>query len=207
MNKYALGSILIVFGFVFAAYNVHSSSEILGPTISASSPNKSVAVFGAGCFWCLEVIYEELNGVQEVISGYAGGSEPYPKYEEVAMGNTSHAEVIKIIYDPNVITYRELINYFWSTHDATRSDGVWPDFGPQYRSILLYQNDTEKMAIQASRTKYETETGKSIATEIKALEVFYPAENCHQNYAKKNPKNRYVRTIIEPKMRKLDLNN
>ena len=111
--------------------------------------------------------------------------------------------MIKVIYNPEVVTYRELVDFFWSTHDASRSDGVWPDFGPQYRSILLYQNDAERKAIEASSTEHEARTGQLIATEIKALDIFHPAELYHQDYAEKNPKDRYVRSIIGPKMKKL----
>jgi peptide-methionine (S)-S-oxide reductase len=162
-------------------------------------------VLGAGCFWCVEVFYEKLDGVHEAVSGYAGGSEPDPKYKEVARGQTSHAEVVQVIYDPEVVSYRELIDFFWATHDATRGDGVWPDFGPQYRSILLYQNEEEKAAIEASRRAYEAETGKTVATDVQALDSFYPAETYHQDYAKKNPNDRYVRGVLNPKLEKLRL--
>ena len=180
-------------------------AEDLLPATNELPPDMSEAVLGAGCFWCLEAAYEEIDGVHEAISGYAGGSEPAPKYNEVSMGQTTHAEVIKVVYNPNVVTYRELIDFFWSTHDASRSDGVWPDFGPQYRSILLYKNDAESTVIQASKTAQESIAGQLIATEIKAFDIFYPAENYHQNYADKNPNDRYVRGILEPKMKKLGL--
>ncbi len=163
------------------------------------------AVVGAGCFWCVEVFFEEQEGVHEAVSGYAGGEEVNPTYYEVARGQTSHAEVVQVIYDPEVVSYRELIDFFWTTHDATRSDGVWPDFGPQYRSILLYSDDAEKAAIEASREAYEAETGTTIATDIKQLDTFYPAETYHQNYAEKNPNDRYVKGVLNPKLKKLGL--
>lgn len=163
------------------------------------------AVVGAGCFWCVEVFFEKQQGVYDAFSGYAGGIEEQPTYYQVARGQTSHAEVVQIIYDPKLITYRELIDYFWTTHDATRGDGVWPDFGPQYRSILLYQNEDEKGIIEASRKAYEVKTHKKIATDIKALETFYPAETYHQDYAKKNPTDRYVVGVLGKKLKKLGL--
>ncbi|MDQ8195857.1 peptide-methionine (S)-S-oxide reductase MsrA [Coraliomargarita sp. SDUM461004] len=163
------------------------------------------AVVGAGCFWCVEAFYESLEGVNEVVSGYAGGSEDSPTYYQVARGETSHAEVVQVIYDPEVISYRKLIDFFWTTHDATRSDGVWPDFGLQYRSILLYQNNAEREAIASSRKAYESNTGNKIATEIKALDTFYPAEGYHQNYAENNPHDSYVRSVLQPKLKKLGL--
>lgn len=163
----------------------------------------ATAVIGAGCFWCIEAIYEEQEGIIEAVSGYAGGTEVDPTYYQVARGQTSHAEVIKVVYDPEVVTYRELIDFFWTTHDATRSDGVWPDFGTHYRSILLYQNDEEKQAIEASRKAYEAETGKKIATEISPLGEFYAAEQYHQDYAEENPNDRYIKGVLEPKLKKL----
>ncbi len=185
--------------------SAQQSTEDLRPATNECPPNMSEAVLGAGCFWCLEAAYEEIDGVHEAISGYAGGSEAAPTYNKVSKGQTTHAEVIKVFYNPNVVTYRELIDFFWSTHDASRSDGVWPDFGPQYRSILLYQNDAERKAIKSSSAEHGAKTGQLIATEIKALDIFYPAENYHQNYADKNPNDRYVRGILEPKMKKLGL--
>ncbi len=185
--------------------SAQQSTEDLLPATNERSPDMSEAVLGAGCFWCLEAAYEEIDGVHGAISGYAGGSETAPTYNKVSKGQTTHAEVIKVVYNPNVVTYRELIDFFWSTHDASRSDGVWPDFGPQYRSILLYQNDAERTAIEASSAEHGAKTGQLIATEIKALDIFYPAENYHQNYADKNPNDRYVRGILEPKMKKLGL--
>lgn len=161
------------------------------------------AVLGAGCFWCVEVFYERLEGVHEVVSGYAGGGQPDPDYEAVSRGETDHAEVVRIIYDPEVIGYRELIDFFWTTHDPTRADGVWPDFGRQYRSILLYQDEAEEAAIKASREAYEQRTGNQVATEISALREFYPAETYHQDFAERNPDHRYVRSILNPKLEKL----
>ena len=205
MNLYVYIVTLITVTILNNGCIAQKTTEDLPQATNIIPTNISEAVFGAGCFWCLESAYEEINGVQEVINGYAGGSELAPTYTKVSKGQTTHAEVIKVIYNPDVVTYRELVDFFWSTHDASRSDGVWPDFGPQYRSILLYQNDAEKKAIEASSTEHEARTGQLIATEIKALDIFYPAELYHQDYAEKNPKDRYVRSIIWPKMKKLGL--
>lgn len=172
-------------------------------TVVEVPEGRETAVLGAGCFWCVEVFYERLDGVEEAVSGYAGGSEPDPSYREVARGATSHAEVVKVIYDPELVSYRELIDFFWTTHDATRADGVWPDFGPQYRSILLYANEAQQKAIEASRKAYEAEAGVEVATDIRALDRFYPAESYHQDFAEKNPRNRYVQRILNPKLEKL----
>jgi len=186
--------------------SAQKSTEELAPANVEVPEGLQTAVVGAGCFWCVEAFYEKLDGVEEAISGYAGGMEPDPKYKEVAMGKTSHAEVVQVIYDPAVITYRELVDFFWTTHDATRSDGVWPDFGQQYRSTLLYQNEAERADIEASRKAYESKSGNTIATDIKALHIFYPAETYHQDYAEKNPNDRYIRGVLNPKLKKLGLN-
>jgi peptide-methionine (S)-S-oxide reductase len=195
--------VLATLSLAASACSAQESPEDLAPATVKVPKGMQTAVLGAGCFWCVEVFYEKLDGVHEAVSGYAGGSEPNPRYKEVAMGQTSHAEVVQVIYDPEVVTYRGLIDFFWTTHDATRGDGVWPDFGTQYRSILLYQNQEEKAAIEASRQAYTAETGKTVATDIQALETFYPAEIYHQDYAEKNPNDRYVRGVLKPKLKKL----
>jgi peptide-methionine (S)-S-oxide reductase len=182
-----------------------SSEKDTTPATVEVPEGMETAVVGAGCFWCVEGFYERLDGVEEAVSGYAGGETANPTYEQVARGATKHVEVVQVIYDPAVITYRELIDFFWTTHDVTRSDGVWPDFGPQYRSILFYGNETQRAAIEASREAYEASSGKTVATDIKALETFYPAEAYHQDYAAKNPNDRYVCGVLNPKLEKLGL--
>ena len=165
----------------------------------------AAAVVGAGCFWCVEAFYERLDGVHEAVSGYAGGVRADPGYKAVSRGETRHAEVVKLFYDPERISYRELIDFFWKTHDASRDDGVWPDFGPQYRSILLYETEAQKAAIKASRKAHEAEAGIKVATDIRELKAFYRAEPYHQDFAAKNPDHPYVRRILEPKLEKLGL--
>ncbi|MGJ8640434.1 MAG: peptide-methionine (S)-S-oxide reductase MsrA [Opitutaceae bacterium] len=197
-------SSIAVIAFFFTACSVQETVEDKNapPTIKTPKNMKS-AVLGAGCFWCVESFYEHLDGVYNAVSGYAGGTEEYPTYKQVSHGLTSHAEVVKVIYNPKVISYRELVDFFWTTHDVTRSDGVAPDFGPHYRSILLFENEEEKAAIEASRLEYESKTGKTIATEIKALNTFYVAESYHQDYAANNPSDRYVQGVLNPKLKKL----
>jgi len=163
------------------------------------------AVLGAGCFWCVEAFYERLDGVEDAVSGYAGGMTVNPDYKQVSHGLTDHAEVVMVIYDPKVITYRELIDFFWTTHDVTDGRGVWPDFGPQYRSTLLYMNESQKAAIEASRKEYEAETGKTVATVIAPLGEFYTAETYHQDFAEKNPNHGYIQQILVPKLKKLGM--
>lgn len=163
------------------------------------------AVLGAGCFWCVEAVYERLPGVSEVISGYAGGTQKDPTYKQVSRGQSDHVEVVKVVFDPEQITYAELLDMFWKIHDATDGRGVWPDFGPQYRSILLYNSDTQKAAIEKAIAAQNEKSDKPMATEVKALDIFYPAEDYHQDYVRLNPKDRYVRNVAIPKLKKAGL--
>ena len=174
-----------------------------GMTSGAAEPQQ--ATLGAGCFWCVEAVYEQLPGVLNVVSGYAGGPEKNPTYKQVSAGRTGHAEVVQITFDPDQTSYRELIDYFWGTHDVTDGSGVWPDFGLQYRSIILAHDDEQleiaKQSRHAARSKFE----KPIATQIVTLETFYPAEDYHQDFVRLNPNHPYVRNIAFKKLDKLGL--
>ena len=163
------------------------------------------ATVGAGCFWCVEAIYEQHPGVVEVVSGYAGGPEKNPTYRQVAAGRTGHAEVVQITYDSTQTGFRELVDYFWKTHDVTDPRGVWPDFGPQYRSIILAHNEEQLHAAIASRDEAQKNFDKPIATQIVLLEKFYPAEDYHQDFVANNPRHRYVVNIAYKKLDKLGL--
>jgi len=163
------------------------------------------ATVGAGCFWCVEAIYEQHPGVLEVVSGYAGGPEKNPIYKQVAAGRTGHAEVVQITYDSEKVTFRELIDYFWKTHDVTDPRGVWPDFGPQYRSIILAHDEQQLHEAFASRDAAQPGFGKPIATQIVLLEKFYPAEDYHQDFVRRNPGHPYVQRIAYKKLDKLGL--
>lgn len=181
---------------------------LLGWTSLAGAGEESriqAVVLGAGCFWCVEAIYERIDGVVEAVSGYAGGEKANPTYEEVVAGGTGHAEVVRVVYDPSAVSLDQLLELFWKTHDPTNPDGVWPDFGPMYRSILLYESDTQKEAFIRSKNRAQAEFDKPIATEIVPLEAFYPAEDYHQDFVERNPAHPYVRRIAIPKLEKLDL--
>lgn len=162
------------------------------------------ATFGSGCFWCTEAIFENLNGVTSVISGYAGGHVDNPTYEEVCTGTTGHAEVTQITYDPKIITYDELLEVFWKTHDPTTLNRQGNDVGPQYRSVIFYHNEEQK----ALAEKYKDELNNSgawdnpIVTEITAYTNFYSAEKYHQNYYENNPNQGYCAFVIAPKLEK-----
>ena len=163
------------------------------------------ATFGAGCFWCVEAVYEQLPGVVKVVSGYAGGPEKNPTYAQVSAGRTGHAEVVQITFDPAQTSYRTLVDFFWKTHDASDGRGVWPDFGPQYRSIILAHDDEQLQLARESRNAARSSFEKPIATQIVRLEIFYPAEDYHQDFVRRNPDHPYVRSIAFKKLDKLGL--
>ncbi|MEM3383778.1 MAG: peptide-methionine (S)-S-oxide reductase MsrA [Nitrososphaerales archaeon] len=163
------------------------------------------ATLGAGCFWCVEAIFQRIKGVKSVISGYSGGIVENPTYEEVCSGRTWHAEVVQIIFDPKVISYEEILNVFWNIHDPTSLNGQGPDKGTQYRSIILYHNEEQKRIAEKSKTEVSKKFDKPIVTEIKPLTKFYKAEDYHQDYYNRNRNIPYCRFVIHPKLKKLKL--
>ena len=162
------------------------------------------AYLAGGCFWCLEAIFQDLQGVEKVTSGYSGGNIKNPTYEQICTGETGHAEVVKIEYDNDVITFKELLEIFFTTHDPTTLNRQGNDFGTQYRSAIFYQ--TEEQKIIAKQMKEEIEEKKiwnhPIVTEISPLKEFYEAEKYHQNYFLNNPTQGYCKVVIEPKVSK-----
>ncbi len=161
-------------------------------------------VLGGGCFWCTEAAYELLPGVKEVVSGYAGGKEQNPTYEQICAHVTGHAEVIKIDYDPAVVSLEKLLDYFWHVHNPTQVGGQGNDHGPQYRSIILYANPEQKIAAEKSRAEAAKTFRDPITTEIVPLEKFWPAEKYHQDYFRLNPNAGYCAYVIAPKVKKLE---
>lgn len=165
---------------------------------------REVATLGGGCFWCLDAIYRQLRGVEKVESGYAGGTKPNPSYREVCGGNTGHAEVVQITYDPSMISYRDLLDVFFTVHDPTTQDRQGGDIGTQYRSIVLTHSD-EQARIAREAIADVTAEGiwdDPIVTQIRPLETFYPAERYHQDYFANNPNQPYCQVVIEPKVAK-----
>jgi len=161
-------------------------------------------VLGGGCFWCTEAAYKLLPGVKHITSGYAGGDEPNPTYEEVCAHSTGHAEVIKVDFDPAKVSADELYYYFWAVHNPTQVGGQGNDHGPQYRSIILYSNEAQKAAAEKSRAKAQETFRDPITTEIVPLTKFWPAEDYHQDYFAKNPNAGYCSFVIAPKIRRLE---
>ena len=163
------------------------------------------ATFGAGCFWCVEAVFQNLRGVEKVVSGYAGGRIKNPTYKEVCSGLTGHAEVIDITFDPAVITYKELLEIFWKTHDPTTLNRQGADAGTQYRSVIYYNNDEQKRL--AEEYKQKLNDGKAfpnpVVTEITAAPEFYAAENYHQNYFNLHGHEPYCQFVARPKVDKV----
>ncbi len=179
--------------------------SLLGFSIMNTLPAKTESlVLGGGCFWCTEAAYEMLPGVKSVVSGYAGGQEPNPTYEQVCAHATGHAEVIQIDFDPAAISLERLLEYFWHVHNPTQVGGQGNDHGPQYRSIILHANPAQKAAAEKSRAEAAKTFRDPITTEIVPLVKFWPAEKNHQDYFKLNPNAGYCRVVIAPKIKKLE---
>ncbi|UWX55911.1 peptide-methionine (S)-S-oxide reductase MsrA [Maribacter litopenaei] len=167
------------------------------------------AYFASGCFWCVEAIFESVRGVKEVISGYSGGTEKNPTYEMVGGGQTSHAEAVEVYYDPKEISFVELVQVFFGSHDPTTLNRQGPDRGTQYRSIAFYKNDDEKKIIESyiqALKDQDVYSGALITTEVTAFTKFYEAEDYHQDYEKKHPNNSYIRNVSIPRLNRFKAN-
>jgi peptide-methionine (S)-S-oxide reductase len=162
------------------------------------------ATFGAGCFWCVEAVFQNLEGVQSVKSGYAGGTMVNPSYKQVCTGTTGHAEVCQIIYNPQKVSYETLLEAFWGTHDPTTLNRQGNDIGTQYRSAIFYHTEAQKQIAEEYKSQLDKSgTWKSpIVTEITKLTMFYPAEDYHQNYFNENGEQSYCQFVIRPKVEK-----
>jgi peptide-methionine (S)-S-oxide reductase len=175
-------------------------------TGSKSGMNKAeVATLGGGCFWCLEAVFERIPGVKTVTSGYAGGTVPNPTYKQVCTGTTGHAEVVQVEFDPSVVTYADVLHTFWECHDPTTLNRQGADVGTQYRSVIFYNNDQQKMIAEQSRSEAQKESSDPIVTEIQPLKTFYKAEDYHQQYFDNNQNAPYCTFVIKPKLKKLNL--
>jgi peptide-methionine (S)-S-oxide reductase len=187
---------------------------LLTCTAMASQPTDSVpstktshatATLGGGCFWCLEALYKMLEGVEAVVSGYAGGHVPDPTYKQVCTGTTGHAEVIQISFNPDIVSFEEILDYFWIAHDPTTLNRQGNDIGTQYRSIILYHDEAQKVAAESAiRTISASDLFKDpIVTQVVPLTTFFPAEDYHQDYFANNPNQSYCAYVIRPKVDKV----
>ena len=200
--NFAIFTILTVGGLVgFQPIKIYQK----GDSKKEMTLNTDEATFGGGCFWCIEAVFNRVEGVVEVESGYAGGETKNPTYREVCTGETGHAEVIQIIYDKNQISYGELLEVFWQAHDPTTLNRQGQDIGTQYRSIILVHDDEQKSIADSSKKMVEIkgEFKNAVVTEIEPLKDFYPAEKYHQDYFRDNRSAGYCRLVISPKIKKL----
>ena len=166
----------------------------------------SKAYFASGCFWCVEAIFEELKGVEEVVSGYAGGKEKGPTYQQVSAGLTTHAEAVVVYYNPDLIDFKTLVKVFFGSHDPTTLNQQGPDKGAQYRSIAFYSNENEERIINEyiAHLKADNVYDDEIITDVKMLDIFYNAEEYHQDYERNNPDNPYVKSVSIPRLKRFE---
>ncbi len=199
---------IFVLGAAISCQETKLSNKLKEDESAMNNPSAKTdtATFGQGCFWCSEAIFERIEGVKSVFSGYAGGHVTNPTYEQVCNGNTGHAEVIQIIFDPDVISYEELLKIFWKTHDPTTLNRQGADVGEQYRSIILYHNDEQKEKAEYYKNELEKSGAwdKPIVTQIVPFTKFYKAEDYHQDYFEKNPYQGYCSFVIAPKVEKFE---
>jgi peptide-methionine (S)-S-oxide reductase len=165
-----------------------------------------VITLGAGCFWCIEAAYRQLDGVQAAVSGYMGGTVASPTYEQICEGTTGHAEVVQVVFDPKKITAEKILSWFWDLHDPTTLNRQGADVGTQYRSAIFYHSDAQKTLAEASKKAAQANFKDPIVTEVTKAATFYPAENYHQDFYFQNKTNNgYCRMVVEPKLKKLKL--
>ena len=179
------------------------------PATAPKVPEGSeVITLGAGCFWCIEAAYRQLDGVQAAVSGYMGGTVADPTYDQICDGTTGHAEVVQVVFDPKKITAEKILAWFWDLHDPTTLNRQGADVGTQYRSAIFYHSDAHKTLAEASKKAAQANFKAPIVTEVTKAGTFYPAENYHQDFYNQNKsKNPYCRAVIEPKLKKLKLDH
>jgi peptide-methionine (S)-S-oxide reductase len=203
-KRFLLMSKVFMLTGLFGCVQNQASTLTIANLKSMTNIKTDTATFGAGCFWCVEAVFQQLDGVLKVSSGYSGGHVANPTYEQVCNKKTGHVEVCQIVYDPSKVSYDELLEVFWKTHDPTTVDQQGNDHGPQYRSVIFYHNEEQKQLAE----KYKHELDKSgawskpIVTSIEPLKNFYVAEDYHQNYYNSNPSQMYCRYVIQPKLEK-----
>lgn len=183
---------------------VNTTKPVIQTAMEVNPNDLDTATFGAGCFWCVEALFVELKGVHKVVSGYSGGKTENPDYKSICTGTTGHAEVIQITYDPNVISFKELLEVFWQTHDPTTLNRQGNDVGTQYRSVVFYHSEAQKQEAEFYKQKLIASQAfeKPIVTEISAFTKFYPAEDYHQSYFELNGTQPYCVYVIKPKVEK-----
>jgi len=190
---------LLLCNIAFACNTTPKKKELTNVRAEYQNKGYEFAYFASGCFWCVEAIYEKVEGVKEVVSGYSGGHTENPTYEESNTGRTGHAEAVKVIYDPNTVSFKTLVDVYFASQNVTQVNGQGPDRGSQYRSIIFYSNDEEKAMIDKAIKSLQPKYDKPIAAEVKPFEKFWYAEEYHQDYKKKHPNNGYIRNVSNPR--------
>lgn len=197
---------LLAIVFLFSCQNSAQTNKKQDAVINAEpievplKNGKARAYFASGCFWCVEAIYESVEGVDESISGYSGGYTKNPTYDASNTGRTGHAEAVEIIYNPNVVSFETLVDVYFGSQNVTQVNGQGNDRGPQYRSIIFYQNDTQKQIILEKKEALAKKLGVKIAAEVYPFQKFWVAEDYHQNYEKLHPNNSYIRNVSIPRL-------
>lgn len=194
-----LFSVILISSFGFS--NKERTKEVKSSYVP--NQNTKIAYFASGCFWCVEAIFESVNGVEEAVSGYAGGHTQNPTYQSLGKGNTGHAETVAVYYNPKKVSFETLVTVFFGSHNPTIKNGQYPDYGTQYRSIAFYKNDTEKQVIENAIAQLNKELydGK-IVTEVTKYTKFYKAEAYHQDFERRNPNQGYVKAVSIPRLNK-----
>lgn len=176
--------------------------QMAAPVSVPSENGMERAYFASGCFWCVEAIYESVNGVSEVISGYAGGHTKYPTYESSNTGRTGHAEAVEVIYNPKIVNFSTLIDVYFASQNPTQVNGQGPDIGSQYRSIIFYQNNEQKSLILDKKEALSEKLGKPVAAEVYPFQKFWVAEDYHQDYERLHPNNSYIKNVSIPRLKR-----
>ena len=205
MKKFKIAGLFlasIVLTLVLGFSEVQRNKEYSHTELTISDQDK-VAYFASGCFWCVEAIFESVEGVSEAVSGYAGGQTDNPTYRSIGTGRTGHAETVAVYYNPDKVSFKTLVDVFFGSHDPTTVNGQHPDYGTQYRSIAFYSTDKEKKIIEAAIEQLnDLKYNGKIATEVTKFTKFYEAEEYHQNFEKRNPYNSYVRNVSIPRLKR-----
>ena len=191
----------VVFVAILFGFSEVQKTQIPRDTTFKINQDDELAYFASGCFWCVEAIFESVEGVSEAVSGYAGGFTENPTYQSIGTGKTGHAEAVAVYYNPKLVSFQTLVDVFFGSHDPSTKNGQHPDYGSQYRSIAFYSTSKEKEIIENTIAKLNQEIYKgSIVTEVTQHTKFYKAEDYHQNYEKRNPYNSYVRNVSIPRL-------
>jgi peptide-methionine (S)-S-oxide reductase len=207
IRQLLLGPVLIVLSLVGCAQDKKSKkAPAEGSKIITTRSNMDTITFGSGCFWCTEAIFQQVKGVEKVVSGYSGGHVVNPTYEQICEKKTGHAEVCQLVYDPAVVGIPELLEVFWQTHDPTTLDRQGNDVGPQYRSVIFYHSEAQRKASEEYKAALDASGAfpRPIVTTVEPFKNFYRAEEYHQNYYKNNPSQGYCYFVIRPKLEKFE---